>query len=462
MISEWRRELGEILRIAGPLAGAQLGYMVMATTDTVMMGKISADSIAAGGLSSAIGMLLVYVALGLLQSVQPIVAQGRGADDSSPFARTFMGGVIASLICTVPIMLILIELETILTALGEPPEIARLAGSYARAFSLAVPGILLGGTLRNYLAAFSRTTFVMAVSVSALGLNLLLNWMLIFGHLGAPALGLPGSGYATAIVAWSMTVALAIHLCLAKLLPSGIARLSMVELWRGLRRVVALGLPIAGSWWLEIGMFSCSSLLMGRFGPVALAAHQICINLVSLTYTVPSAISTAATVRVGIHVGARAPENARVAGLAALALGVSFMVFAAIVLLVFAGGIVGLYLDAGDRSLPEVQALGISMLAVAALFQVFDGTQCVLAGALRGLIDVRIPLLAAVIGYWLLGLPIGAGLALKTGLGPLGLWWGLAIGLIVVAVMLAARFHYRIGKLTANPPSAKLGWLAKL
>jgi MATE family multidrug resistance protein len=248
------------------------------------------------------------------------------------------------------------ELEPFLAAIGEPPAIAHLAGAYARAFGWAVPGILWSGTLRNYLAAFGRTGFVMVVSALALGLNLLLNWMLIFGHLGAPTLGLPGSGYATAIVAGAMAAVLTIYAWLARLLPRGMARLSLAEFWHGLREVLVLGLPIAGVWWLEIGMFSCSSLLMGRFGPVALAAHQICINLVSLTYTVPSAISTAATVRVGFHIGARAPGDAGIAGFIALALGIAFMALAAIVLSVFARPIVGLYLDAGDSSLPRVQA----------------------------------------------------------------------------------------------------------
>jgi MATE family multidrug resistance protein len=269
MSGAWRRELVETLEIAAPLAAAQLGYMVMATTDTVMMGKIGTDAIAAGGLSSAIGMLLVYVSMGLLQSLQPIVAQGRGAEDHSAFARTFAGGLITCLLCSAPIMLVLFNLRSILSWLGEPPVIARMAGSYARAFAWAAPGLLLATALRNYLAAFGRTRFVMAVSLTALGLNLLLNWMLIFGHLGAPALGLPGSGYATSIVSWVMAIALGINLYFAKLLPSRMAGLWWAEAWRGLREVWALGLPIAGGWWLEIGMFSGSSLLMGHFGPIS-------------------------------------------------------------------------------------------------------------------------------------------------------------------------------------------------
>jgi MATE family multidrug resistance protein len=285
--------------------------------------------------------------------------------------------------------------------------------------------------------------------------------MLIFGRLGAPALGLPGSGTATALVAWAMATALAIHIRHAKLLP--VMPMSLAELWHGLCEVTALGVPIAGVWLLEIGMFSASSLLMGRFGPVALAAHQICINLVSLTFTVPSAISTAATVRLGFHMGARAPAEARVAAGAALAIGVAFMALVAIALNLFARPIIRLYLAADDPALPQVLSLGTGMLTVAALFQVFDATQCVAAGALRGLLDVRMPLLIGVVGYWLLGLPIGAALAFATPLGPIGLWCGLAAGLVLVAAMLATRLRRRMGALSAQlPPAASgLGALAK-
>jgi MATE family multidrug resistance protein len=247
-----------------------------------------------------------------------------------------------------------------------------------------------------------------------------------------------------------MAVALAIHIWRANLVPRGPISSPLTELWRGLREVAVLGVPIAGAWLLEIGMFSASSLLMGRFGPVALAAHQICISLVSLTYTVPSAISTAATVRVGFHMGARAPRDAQVAGYTALAIGVSFMALIAIVLSLFARPIVSLYLDLNDPALSEILALGAILLTVAALFQVFDGAQCVAAGALRGLLDVRLPLLVAVVGYWLLGLPIGVVLAFESPLGPAGLWCGLAIGLLLVAGMLVMRFRRRIADLSAG------------
>jgi MATE family multidrug resistance protein len=445
----WRRELNEILGVALPLAGAQLAYMVMGTTDSAMMGRISTDSLAAGGLGSTVAFMMVYVALGLLQSIQPIVAQGRGAGDTSAFGRTLAAGIYGGILLAVPIVLILVEIDRILSAIGEPPEIAHLALVYERAFAWAVPVWLWNGALRNYLSALGHTGVIMIVSVVGCAVNLALNWMLIFGHLGVPALGLAGSGYATSIVGWSMGLALAAYAAWARLLPTDLFRLRLDQIRDGFREVTALGLPIAGMWLIEIGLFSGSSLLMGRFGSVALAAHQICLNLCALTYMVPFAISTAATVRVGFHIGAKAPDRARVAGFTALALGVGFMVLAATSLCLFARPIFGLYLDAADPALPAVEALGSSMLVVAAIFQVFDGTQVVTSGALRGIKDVRMPLLAGILGYWVLGLPLGAGLAFGTAIGPVGLWWGFAAGLIVVAILLASRFRWKIGRLIA-------------
>jgi MATE family multidrug resistance protein len=452
MIALWARELRAILNIALPLAGAQLAYMVMATTDAVMMGRIGTDALAAGGLGSTVAVLLIFVALGLLQGIQPIVAIARGAGDQPTFARTLAAGLVVGIASSVPIMLVLFQVEPLLTALDEPKTIARLAGIYERAFAWAVPGLLLTGAIRNYLTAFGRTGVILAVAAAACGINLLLNWMLIFGHFGWPALGLAGSAYATAMANWSMGAALTVYAWQERLLPAGLFRLRWRQMRSGLASLLALGVPAAALESIEIGFFSASSLLMARFGPVALAAHQICLNLCALTYMVPLGIATGATVRVGLHVGSRAWNDAKVAGMVALALGASVMLVIAIWLRLFAGPILGLYLDAGDPSLPQVQALGTAMLTLAALFQVFDGIQCVAIGALRGLRDVTVPLVLAIVGYWGLGLPIGALFAYATPLGPIGLWCGIATGLVVVAVLLAIRFRDRAGLRISAPP----------
>jgi MATE family multidrug resistance protein len=437
--SGWRRELVETLHIAGPLAGAQLAYMIMGTTDSIMMGRISTDSLAAGGLASTVAFMLIYVALGLLQSIQPVVAQGRGAGDHSAFGRTLAAGLLTGLACAVPIEAVLLYIDPLLLLVGEPPEIAHLARAYEVAFAWAVPAWMCSGAVRNYLAALGRTRIILLVTIGACFLNLFLNWALIWGHCGLPKLGLAGSGYATSITGWTSALIFGAYVARARLLPEDLFRLSRAELALGFREVVTLGVPIAGLWLIEIGLWSGSSLLMGWFGPVALAAHQICVNLCSLTYMVPYAIATAATVRVGFHIGARDPKAARLAAFIAMGLGASFMVMAALAIVLFAPAIFRFYLAADDPLLPEVESLGGSLLTLAAVFQLFDGTQVVAAGVLRGLKDVRVALIAGIIGYWLLGLPVGIGLAFGLGMGPIGLWWGFVAGLIVVAALLTLR-----------------------
>jgi|SRR5580658_555360 MATE family multidrug resistance protein len=445
----WGRELTQILFLAAPLAAAQLAQMGMGITDTVMMGRVSSEALAAGGLGANVAFLLIIVGQGLVASIQPIVAQARGAADHSGFGRTLAAGLIVSVLASIPIVLILTHIDVLLDALAEPARIGGLALDYERAFAWGVPAGMLQFALRNYLSALERPRIIMAVVMTAFLANLGLNWVLVFGHLGFPALGLGGAGYATAIVWWGMFASFALYLHRARLVPADLFRLGWAETGRGLGAVLELGWPIAGSYLVECGLFSASSVLMGWFGPVALAAHQICLNISSFTFMVPLAISQAATVRVGFHVGSGELPRARVAGFAALALGTGFMLAMAAVITSLSQPLFHVYLDAADPDLDAVLALGGQMIVLAALFQMFDGAQVVAAGALRGLQDTKAALIVGAFGYWGLGMPIGAGLAFGLGLGPIGLWWGFVGGLVAVALPLSLRFGQRMGRMIA-------------
>jgi MATE family multidrug resistance protein len=445
----WRPELKAILRLTMPLAAAQLAQMLMGITDAVMMGRISTDALAAGGLGGNVAFMMIIMAQGLVVSIQPIVAQARGAGEQSGFGRILLGGLVVATVAAVPIILAITHIDLLLDAVGEPHQIATMTLEYELAFAWGIPVALWQGAFRSYLSAMERPGIIMIVASVACVANLFLNWVLIFGHLGLPALGLKGSGYATAIVWWGMGAAFVLYTWRARLLPSDFFQMTLVEFGHGLRAMLKLGWPISGIYAVEIGLFSASSLLMGRFGPVALAAHQICLGLASLTFMVPLGISQAATVRVGFHVGAGAIERARIAGLTALGLGIGFMSIMAVSLWALGRPIFYLYLNATDPKLDAVLALGSELLAVAAVFQVFDGAQVVAAGALRGLKDTRASLLAAVIGYWCLGMPIGAGLAFGLGMGPVGLWWGFVGGLVAVSILLSLRFLHRTDRMIA-------------
>jgi multidrug resistance protein, MATE family len=446
----WRRELIDILFLAAPLATAQMAQMAMGITDTIMMGRVSSDALAAGGLGANVAFMLLIVAQGLVSAIQPIVAQGRGAADHTGFGRVLAAGLLLSLLAAVPIILVITHIDALLDTIAEPHQIAVLALQYETAFAWGVPAGLLQFALRNYLSAMERPRVIMVVVMIACVVNLGLNWVLVFGHLGMPALGLTGSGYATSITWWGMLAGFAFHLRRAGLLPTDLFRPGWAALGQGIAALGKLGWPIAGIYLVEVGLFSVSSLLMGWFGPVALAAHQICLNIASFTFMVPLAIGQAATVRVGFYVGGGALDRARVAGFAAIALGIGFMMVMAATITTLSHPIFYLYLDADDPQLGAVLALGGRLIVIAALFQMFDGAQVVAAGALRGLKDTRAALIAGAIGYWGLGMPIGAGLAFGLGFGPIGLWWGFVGGLVAVSILLTRRFGQRTARLIAQ------------
>ena len=436
-----RRELTEILGLAVPLAGAQIATMLMSITDSVMLGHLSSDALAAGGLGANVAFMLIILMQGLQAGIQPLIAQARGAGDAAPIGRAVWGGAIVGALAVLPIMLLLYHIDRLLRLIGEPGEIAQSVLVYERAFLWSIPAAALMGVLRYFLSAMERPRVAMLVAMAGVGVNLLLNWVLIFGHLGAPAFGLAGSGYATSATWALMGLALAGYTGRARLLPRDFWRMAWTDRRRGLASVFRLGWPIAGIYAVEVGLFSVSSLLMGRFGAVAVAAHQICLGLASLTFMVPLAVGQAATVRVGFHMGAGAVARARLAGFTAIGLGVGFMACTAVAIALGRRLVFAFYLDRDDPTYGQVVDLGMSLLAVACVFQMFDGAQVAAAGVLRGVKDTRVPMLLGAFGYWGLGMPIGAGLAFGAGLGPVGLWWGFVGGLATVSMLLCLRFR---------------------
>jgi MATE family multidrug resistance protein len=297
----------------------------------------------------------------------------------------------------------------------------------------------------------------MVVLLLCIGANAALNWVLIFGHLGAPALGITGSGYASAINQWLMVGGLALYV---RLTPSLAALRLLRGAWAGagaaMAAIVRLGLPIGGIFALEAGVFVTAGVVMGLLGADALAANQIILNCASVTFMVPYGIGQAATVRVAFERGAGRWEAARRAGWTALGLGVGFMGLAAVVFWLAPRTIVGAYIALDDPANHGVAAIAVRLLAIAALFQVVDGAQAIAAGALRGYEDTTVPMFLAALGYWVIGFAGGWLLAFPLGLGAVGLWWGLALGLAVVALLLTVRLYRlepekRKGRIAAAP-----------
>lgn len=440
----WRRELHDTLRLALPVTTVQVGLMAMGVVDTMMVGHLSAAALAAVALGSLYFYGVSALGQGMVMALDPLVAQAVGARDRPAVARAVQRGLVLAALLAVPLSLALLPAGPLLAGLGQPPDVVPDAAAYARA---SIPGLLpylAFVVLRQTLQAMHHVRAIVLAIVVANVANVGFNWVLIYGHLGFPALGPVGSAWASTLCRWLMALLVAFG-AWRHLRP-------VLRPWRrdtlrprALAPLVRLGLPIAAQQGLEFGAFGTIGLLMGRLGTVAMAGHQAALNLASLTFMVPLGVGAAAAVRVGHATGRGDLPGARRAAGAAVACGVGFMAASAVVLLAVPGALARLYTTDG-----RVLALAAALIPVAGVFQVFDGLQVVSLGILRGAADTRTPMLVNAFGFWVLGIPLGAWLGLRTTAGPVGLWWGLVVGLAVVGLVLAARVRWRLGRATGR------------
>ncbi len=460
----WRTEARATLLLAGPIVLTNLSQMALALTETVLLGHLGTDALAAGMLAVSLHFALLAPGFGLALAAAPLQAQARGAGRLAGGAgrgwvrrmrRATRAALWACGIVLLPSWWLLWETAWLLRALGQDPALAALAQDYTRAAMWGMPGFCAFIALRGFLAAMERPAAAMWVALGAVLLNVPLAWALIH-PLG---LGVAGAGLAIAIANTGMLLALLVLIRRDRVF----RRFRLLgRAWRPegarIREVFTVGLPIAGAMLLEIGVFTAAAFAMGWFGAVAVAAHAIAIQTASATFMVPLGIGQAATARVGLAIGAGDAVGARRAGWVAVVLGAGFMVVMATTLILMAETIAGGFLNPADPLAGQVVALGATLLVVAGVFQISDGVQVVAAGALRGLTDTRVPMLFAALGYWVLGLPAGLLLAGPAGFGPPGIWVGLAIGLSIVAVLMLARWRRlsRRGAAAAPVDAARL------
>jgi MATE family multidrug resistance protein len=343
----------------------------------------------------------------------------------------------------VPFVLALLDVEPLLRALGQPAGVSRDAADYVRGILWGELPYFLFIVLRQTLQAMSDVRPAVVAIVLGNLCNLAFNWILIFGHLGAPALGVRGSAFSTSLARWAMFLYLLIA-SRRRLKPYWRGFTAEAADWRGYLLMLRIGVPIGIHNTVEIGIFALAAVLIGRIGVTAVAGHQVAINLASLSFMVPLGVAGAATTRVGNAIGRGDLAAARRAAAACLVLGAGAMACFAVLFAAFPGALGRLYTQD-----PAVIAVVTALLPIAAVFQVFDGTQVVAAGVLRGSADTTFPAVMALIGYWALALPVGWVLAFHAGLGARGLWWGFVVGLMAVAVLLLLRIATRFrGPLT--------------
>jgi MATE family multidrug resistance protein len=432
-----RHDIETLARLALPVVVVQVGMMLIGVVDTMVVGRLSSEALAAVALGHVTIVAVSSFGIGMLLALDPLVAQAVGANDQVGIRRAVQRGMVLAFALMVPTALLLLPVETVLTLLRQPPETVPIAASYVR---ICIPGLLpfyAFFVLRQTLQAIGRLRPIVITIVVVNLFNLVADWALVFGAGPLPRLGPIGSAWATTAARTLLFVILLIA-ARAELAPLfkhlDHAVIRAQPLWRTVR----LGAPIGFQLQLEMVAFAAIALLMGGLGTIQMAAHQVTINLASLTFMVPLGVSTASAIQVGRAIGEGDGLKARRAASSGLIIGAGFMSLMAALFIGAPRLLAGAY-----TSVEEVLTLAVALIPIAGCFQIVDGLQVVSAGILRGAGDTRAPLVVNIVGFWLVGLPTSLMLAFRLGFGPRGLWWGLVVGLFAVAVFLLSRVAWK-------------------
>lgn len=414
--------------------------MLMGVVDTVMVGRASPVDLAAVALGNLYFFSATVFGLGTLLALDPVVSQAVGAGEPEGVARGVQRGGLLAVALTVLAVVVMIPAEAVLGALRQPTEVVPVAAGYVRAAAAGVLPFLLFVVFRQTLQAMGRVAPIVWTIVFANVANVAFNWVLIFGKLGAPALGAVGTGIASSLSRWLMVLvllAMAWRLLRPHLRPFRTEALRL----RPLGRMVRVGAPIGVQLGLEFGAFAVIGLLMGWLGTIAMAGHQVAINLASLTFMVPLGIGQATAILVGRAVGRSDTPGARRAAGAGLLAGGTFMTATALLFLAVPGALARIY-----TAETAVLSLAALLIPIAGVFQIFDGIQVVASSVLRGIGDTRAPMVIGILGFWLVGVPVSLGLGFGLDVGAVGLWWGFVAGLAAVALLLLLRVRDRFGR----------------
>lgn len=433
----YKQHFSKNFTLAYPVVLSQLGHIMVSVFDSLMVGQTGTLPLAGASLGNSIFTLALVLGLGVSYSITPLIAAADGRRNYTRISLLLLNGLVSNVLLGVLLFLAGYLLSPYITLLGQPPQVVALAIPYINILFLSMVPLMVFQAFRQFAEGLSLTKQAMWISIVANSLNIILNYILIFGKLGFEPMGLVGAGWATLISRVVMAMMMAGYVLRAKRFEVfhhflRLRHLSFLHIYRILR----LGLPISVQMICEMGAFSFSAVMIGWLGAKELAAHQIAINVAAVTYMMASGIGAAATIRVGNQKGLGNFRAMRMAGISNLVMGALFMIGSGL-LMVLANRIIPvLYIDD-----PEVIRIASSLLVIAALFQISDGVQVVGLGALRGLEDVKVPGLISLLAYWGIGLPVGYFLCFKAGFGVDGIWTGLLVGLTAAALLLTLRFR---------------------
>ena len=441
-----RQEIGATLRLAGPLAAANLLQMMVYAIDVIFVARLGPEALAASSLSVALFGLIAWSLSGLTGAVAPLIAAelGHRTHALREIRRSVRMALWLAIASGLVGMAVCLLGEPLMLLTGQSPAVAARAGAFLHVLMFALIPMIASNVLRTFVSALGRPIFATAITALAILVNAVGNWVFVFGHLGAPALGLQGSALSSGLTSLATLAAYV----LAIRADPHLSRYHVFgRIWRPdwarAAAILRIGLPIAATIVAEAGLFSGASFLMGRIGEAQLAGHTVAFQAAAFAFQVPFGVGQAATIRVGYHYGAGDRAGIARAGQVALATGIGFMALSATAMALAAPLIVAVYVDTANPANARMIAFALQFMMVAAAFQLFDGMQVVAAGILRGLQDTRVPMAIALFAYWVPGAAASIGLGLFTPLAGLGVWLGLLVSLVVAAALLLWRWHRR-------------------
>ena len=434
-----KTEVKQTIIFSLPIIVGQLGQMLMSVVDNFMVGKIGAEALAASSIANALFTLIMVLGFGLSMAVTPITAISYGAGKEKECGEVLRQGLIINVGCGVLLCIITIAASEFIQYMNQPSEIVGPASLYMKVLGLSMIPLMVFQSYRQFAEGVSYLKPAMIITLLANLINVMANWVFIFGNLGAPELGLTGAGIATISSRAFMAVTLVLVVVQSSKLKRFDPTLNYGKIdFAMIRRLLSIGIPAGFQYFFEVSAFAASSVMIGWIGTTELAAHQIAGNLAQISFMVAMGISAAGTIRVSNALGRKDIRGTRNAGFSATLLCAVFMATAGLIFIAFRFFLPSLYIS--DEAVINLSA---SLLIIVAFFQVSDGTQTVGIGILRGLTDMKIPTLITITAYWFIGLPCGYILGFTFNMGIFGIWYGLLISLTASAVLMMIRFNIK-------------------
>ncbi|MCP5061409.1 MAG: MATE family efflux transporter [Ignavibacteriae bacterium] len=437
---DYKYHFKETIKLAVPVSIGQLGHIMLGVVDSFMVGRLGAEELAASSLANGLFFLILVLGIGMSFAITALIAIAKGEENNEKCGVIVRQALLVNLVFSVILTILTYSAAQLVGYLNQEPEVAILTQSYLEILSISILPFMLFQTYRQFLEGLSFTKPPMYMAIIANFVNIFGNWVFIFGNIGMPAYGLDGAGYATLITRTFMGLGMMFYVLKSLKFKQYDPTLKFKSVnFKVIKKIISVGFPSGLMFSMEVGAFALAAIIIGWFGSKQLAAHQIAINLASISYMVVLGISAASTIRVGNYFGKKNMHDVKAAGNSGLLLSVTFMTFTGILFVVLNRFLPSLYI--GDMEVIEVAS---GLLIIAALFQLSDGIQAVGIGILRGLTDVKIPMYITFVSYWIIGIPVSLFLAFSFDMEAMGVWIGLLLGLTIAAVLFVIRFRIKM------------------